>query len=102
MNKWIVMVIGLLAPILVFAGPVNVNTADAETIARELKGVGPAKARAIVSYREEHGPFEEVEDLLKVQGIGKKVLEDNRDNILLEDEPENESEDSSRSSPQGD
>lgn len=95
MNKWIVMIIGILAPILVFAGPVNVNTADAETIARELQGIGPAKARAIVSYREENGPFETVEDLLKVKGIGEKVLEDNRENILLEDKPENESSDSS-------
>ena len=94
MNKWIVMIIGVLAPILVFAGPVNVNTADAETIARELQGIGPAKARAIVSYREENGPFETVDDLLKVKGIGEKVLEDNRENILLEDEPDNEPSDS--------
>ena len=95
MNKWIAMIIGVLAPILVFAGPVNVNTADADTIARELKGIGPAKARAIVSYREENGPFETVDDLLKVKGIGEKVLEDNREDILLEDESGNESEDSS-------
>lgn len=95
MNKWIAMIIGVLAPILVFAGPVNVNTADAETIASELKGIGPAKARAIVSYREENGPFETVDDLLKVKGIGEKVLEDNREDILLEDESGNESEDSS-------
>lgn len=95
MHKWIAMIIGILAPILVFAGPVNVNTADAETIARELQGVGPAKARAIVSYREENGPFETVDDLLKVKGIGEKVLEDNRGNILLEDKPDNESSDSS-------
>ena len=95
MRKWIVMVIAALAPIWVFAGPVNVNKADAETIARELQGIGPAKARAIVSYREENGPFESVEDLMKVVGIGPKVLEDNRKNILLEDRVEPESGDSS-------
>ena len=95
MNKWIVTIIGILAPILVFAGPVNVNSADAETIARELQGIGPAKARAIVSYREENGPFETIEDLLKVKGIGEKVLEDNRENILLEDKSGKESSDSS-------
>ena len=88
MNKWIVMVVAALAPIWVFGGPVNVNEADADTIARELRGIGPAKARAIVTYREENGPFETVEDLLKVQGIGPKVLEDNRKDILLEDEKE--------------
>lgn len=90
MNKWIAMVIATLAPVLVFAGPVNVNTADAETIARELQGVGPSKARAIVQYRKNNGPFETVEDLLKVQGIGPKVLEDNKKDILLEDPEDKE------------
>ncbi len=95
MNKWIIAVIAALTPFLVFAGPVNVNKADAETIARELQGVGPSKARAIVEYRETNGPFESVNDLLKVQGIGPKVLEDNRQNILLEDNTESEPGDSS-------
>lgn len=95
MNKWIVMIIAALAPIWVFGGPVNVNTADADTIARELRGVGPAKARAIVTYREENGPFETVEDLLKVQGIGPKVLEDNKKDILLKDQEEPDPSDSS-------
>ena len=95
MNKWIVMVVAALAPVWAFGGPVNVNEADADTIARELRGVGPAKARAIVTYREENGPFETVEDLLKVQGIGHKVLEDNRKDILLEDKKEPDSGDSS-------
>lgn len=95
MNKWIVMAVAMLAPILVFAGPVNVNTADAETIARELRGIGPAKARAIVTYREENGPFENVNDLLNVRGIGPKVLEDNKKEILLEDATEADTSDSS-------
>ena len=46
----------LLAPIAI-AGPVDVNTADAKTLAKELDGVGMAKAEAIVSYREKNGPF---------------------------------------------
>ena len=95
MNKWIIAVIAALTPFLVFAGPVNVNKADAETIARELQGVGPSKARAIVEYRETNGLFESINDLLKVQGIGPKVLEDNRKNILLEDDDESEPDDSS-------
>ena len=88
MNKWIVMAVAMLAPVFVFAGPVNVNTADAETIARELRGVGPAKARAIVTYRDENGPFENINDLLNVKGIGPKVLEDNKKEILLKDATE--------------
>ena len=50
----------LAATTLALAGPVDVNTADAETISAELKGVGLAKAKAIVDYREKHGPFRRV------------------------------------------
>ena len=71
--------------IAVFAGPVNINTADAETLALELTGVGPALAAAIVDYRERYGAFESPEDLIQVSGIGQRVLEMNRDNILVSD-----------------
>lgn len=74
----------LAAPPMAFAGPVNVNTADAETISAELKGIGLSKARAIVEYREKHGPFKTVEDLKLVSGIGDRTLEQNRNDILLE------------------
>ena len=47
----------LLLPLLALAGPVNINTADAGTIAAELDGIGLAKAKAIVEYRKKHGPF---------------------------------------------
>lgn len=65
------------------AGPVNLNSADAATLAKELDGIGPAKAQAIVEYRQKNGPFRSAEDLLKVDGIGDKVLEQNRGNIRL-------------------
>jgi len=76
--------ITLLSPGLLWAGPVNVNTADATTIARELKGVGMSRARAIVAYREQHGPFEDLDDLLAVDGIGPRIIEQNREFILLD------------------
>ena len=66
----------------VFAA-VNVNTADAETIAKELKGIGMSKAQAIVEYREANGHFETVEQLTEVKGIGLKTVEKNRSEILL-------------------
>lgn len=66
------------------AGAVNINTADAQTIASSLTGIGQAKAEAIVEYREANGPFRSVEDLLQVKGIGEKTLESNRDRIRLE------------------
>jgi competence protein ComEA len=77
------LIAGLL-PLAAWAGPVNVNTADAKTLARELEGIGPAKAQAIVDYREKNGAFKTADDLLKVEGIGSKVLEQNRGNIRVE------------------
>ncbi|HEX7031271.1 MAG TPA: helix-hairpin-helix domain-containing protein [Gammaproteobacteria bacterium] len=65
------------------AGPVNINTADAVTLAKELAGVGEKTAAAIVAYREANGPFATVEDLKKVKGIGDAIIEKNRTNILL-------------------
>ena len=76
--------IASLLPMAAWAGPVNVNTADAGTLARELDGIGPAKAQAIVEYRQKNGPFRTADDLLKVQGIGQKVLDQNRANIRIE------------------
>jgi competence protein ComEA len=78
-------VIGLsllsLLPVLTIAGPVDINTADAATIAKELNGVGESRARAIVEYREKNGRFASPDDVLKVSGIGPQVLKLNRDNI---------------------
>jgi competence protein ComEA len=65
------------------ATPVNVNTADAATIASSLDGVGPAKAKAIVAYRKAHGHFKSVDDLTKVKGIGQATLAHNRKDIRL-------------------
>ena len=50
-----------------------------------LWGIGPALAGRIIAYREEHGPFTEVEELLEVSGIGEVVLDGLRDQIVLED-----------------
>ena len=73
----------LILPLVAFAGPVNVNTADAETISAELQGVGLSKALAIVDYRKAHGPFKSIDDLTLVKGIGERTVEINRSNILL-------------------
>ena len=75
----------LAAPTVALAGPVNVNTADAETISAELKGVGLAKAKAIVEYRQKHGPFRSAEDLSLVKGIGERTVELNRSDIKVSD-----------------
>ena len=60
------------------ADSVNVNTADAATIAAKLNGIGLAKAEAIVAYREAHGPFKSIDQLAEVKGVGLKTVEKNR------------------------
>ncbi len=68
---------------------VNINTADAVTLAKKLHGVGKKKAAAIVAFREkfggEDGPFKSIFDLARVKGIGRKIIERNRDKIVLSD-----------------
>jgi competence protein ComEA len=73
----------LLLPVLAQAGPVDINRADAKTISESLQGVGLSKARAIVTYRQKHGPFASADDLSLVKGIGERTVELNRDNILV-------------------
>ena len=68
---------------LAFSGPVNVNKANAESISKNLNGIGLKKAQAIVDYRKKHGNFKTIESLSKVKGIGFKTVEKNRTNILL-------------------
>jgi competence protein ComEA len=70
---------------MALAGPVNVNTADAETISAELQGVGISKAIAIVEYRKANGPFRRIDDLALVKGIGARTVEINRENIRIDD-----------------
>ncbi|MVV48185.1 helix-hairpin-helix domain-containing protein [Pseudomonas sp. PB120] len=62
-------------------GKVDLNGADAPTLQRELSGVGEAKAKAIVAYRDSNGPFASVDELLEVKGIGKAILDKNREII---------------------
>ncbi len=73
--------VAILFALLTFgalAEPLDINTADAVTLARELKGIGPTRANAIVAYRSAHGPFRAVDELTLVEGIGQKVIDANR------------------------
>ena len=77
--------LSILVPTLGLADPVNINTADAVTLARALDGVGLSKAEAIVEWRETHGLFDSPEDLVQVKGVGERILQLNRHNILISD-----------------
>ncbi|NAT39707.1 competence protein ComEA, partial [Pseudomonas syringae pv. actinidifoliorum] len=63
---------------------VNLNTADALTLQKELSGIGKNKADAIVAYREAAGDFTSIEELIEVKGIGKAILEKNRDKLAVD------------------
>ncbi len=69
-------------------GSVNINTASAQELAQTLNGVGMAKAQAIVEYREMHGPFESVQDLVKVTGIGLSIYERNESLLRIDNTPD--------------
>ncbi|MCG6886258.1 MAG: helix-hairpin-helix domain-containing protein [Proteobacteria bacterium] len=81
--KLVTAVILLAVSMQLSAAPVNINTADAKALATNIKGVGAKKAEAIVQYRSEHGPFKKPEDLTKIKGIGPKLIEKNKDVILV-------------------
>ena len=70
-------------------GEINVNSASAPELAKELKNIGPAKAAAIVEYRNMHGAFNSVDELAGVHGIGKATIEMNKELIIL-DEPKSD------------
>lgn len=65
------------------AEPVNINTADAATLAKSLNGIGMAKAEAIVAHRDEYGPFSSADELENIKGIGPSTVERNRDAITV-------------------
>ena len=64
-------------------GHVNINTADAATLAEGLNGVGQKKAEAIVAYRKAHGPFTSLEQLQEVKGIGPGIIAKNKNVIVF-------------------
>lgn len=63
-------------------GLININTATLDEL-MQLDGIGEVKGRAIIAYREEHGSFASVSELLNVKGIGEKTLEKLRDNVTV-------------------
>ncbi|OSM12721.1 helix-hairpin-helix domain-containing protein [Bacillus toyonensis] len=63
-------------------GKVQINAASKEQL-EKITGIGSRKAESILKYREEHGPFQKIEDLLKIDGIGVKSLEKIKDQIII-------------------
>jgi competence protein ComEA len=85
-NGLLALSVALFASLAV-AGPVNINTADAATLATELTGIGPALAAEIVRDREQNGQFDSADALARVKGVGARIVEMNRANIRVSDQP---------------
>lgn len=67
---------------------VDINSANAETLALALDGIGMAKAQDIVAFREENGSFKSVEELALVKGVGPATIARNRDKIIVDSAPQ--------------
>ena len=82
-NRMKYFLILLLFVVSLFA-KININTATMQEL-HSLKGIGHKKAVAIIKYRKKH-PFDNIEDIIKVKGIGKKTFEKIRNDICVDDE----------------
>jgi len=81
--RWFYLTLALLITAPASAGPVDINTADAATLASAINGVGEKKAATIVEYRKTHGPFASVDDLARIKGIGAGTIDRNRGNLTV-------------------
>jgi competence protein ComEA len=80
-----ILLVGMLvAPVFLMAAEkINLNTATLEEL-MTLDRIGPKYAQRIIDYRQTNGPFEKIEDIMKVKGIGPKTFEANKDKITVE------------------
>jgi len=81
--KKLVLSLAMLVSMQVVAGPVDINTADTGVLADAIDGVGEKKAATIVAYRDVHGPFNNVDELANVKGIGAATVDRNRHNLMV-------------------
>jgi competence protein ComEA len=82
MKKWLLVLFANLVLSAAAFATINVNTANQKEL-EVVKGIGPAKAKAILDYRTKHGPFKSVDELDKVKGIGKKTLDEIRPQVAV-------------------
>ena len=82
-NILVSTIIAIIFTFSAWAAPVNVNTASVQELKVNLIGVGENKAKAIVTYRKKNGPFTTFASLKKVKGIGEKILEKNKNDIVF-------------------
>lgn len=62
---------------------INLNTATQDELVRELNGIGQAKAKSIIEYREKYGPFISINQIMEVSGVGPAIFEKNKDKLSI-------------------
>lgn len=82
MKKLFAFLLAIISFIGMAFAAVNINTADQKQL-ESLRGIGPVRAKAIISYREKNGPFATLEDVDKVPGIGKGTLAKIKDDVIF-------------------
>lgn len=80
MKKLFLSIVVLMFLVTAAFAKINVNTASVEEL-QTITGIGPAKAEAIVKYRDEHGKFKSKDDLVQVKGIGDRLVDKISDEI---------------------
>ena len=83
----LVMLMGMLWSTGAMAGTVNINLAEVGELAKNIHGIGPSLAQAIVNYRRQYGEFASIEELTGVRGIGLTIIKANRGVIVVKDAP---------------
>ena len=82
LNKLVMIMMLALSLNLAAAGPVNINSADKQTL-MQVKGIGGKRADAIILWREKNGPFKSVDQLTEIDGIGPSLVETNKDLLTV-------------------
>ncbi len=82
LKKLAMMTLLVLSLNLAAADPVNINSADKQTL-MQIKGVGEKRADAIIAWREKNGPFKSVAQLTEIDGIGPSLVETNKDLLTV-------------------
>ena len=84
-------IVALVFSLMLYAGiasaqqAIDINSASAKEIAAAMKGVGEKRAQQIIEYRKANGPYQSIDDLINIKGIGKKTIQANREKIMVKE-----------------
>lgn len=76
-----------LVPTVMAQGKIDLNAATTDELV-QIKGIGEKYAQRIIEYREKNGPFRQIEDIMKVKGIGPKTFESIKESLIIESSEE--------------